>query len=363
MEFQPRRYDSGHLVGLMRRHAFAALLALQTTGAHPPADPFAFFRPTVVLGEEDRRRLDRGEIVARTLDSADREVTVFAAVGVAVDGDRLVAWMRRIEALKKSPYVLAIGRFSDPPRLRDLDGLALDDEDLLGIRECRPGDCALKLSPAEMTRLQTAAAEGGSDWKPAVQQAFRRLVLERVETYLQKGQGALEPYADQRTPTKLAERFGALVARSPYLTERVPQLAAHLNQYPGSVMHGVESFVYWSKERLERSPIISATHVNILRGSDAQLPDTLVAGKGIFATHYVNASLGLTAIVRGASGTTNYLVYLNRSDIDVPRGILSGVVRWAVQRRVRAEAAAVLRGLRDRLTSGEPPAVAAIGRP
>jgi hypothetical protein len=347
----------------MRRHAFAALLALQTTGSHLSADPFAFFRPTVVLTEEDRRRLDRGEIVARTLEAGDREVTVFAAVAVAVDGDRLVAWMRRIEALKKSPYVLAIGRFSDPPRLDDLDSLSLDDEDLERIRQCRPGDCAVKLSLAEMTLLQKAADGGGSDWKSAVQQAFRRLVLERVQTYLQKGQGALEPYADESTPTDLAERFGTLVARSPYLTERVPELAAHLNRYPTTVMHGVESFVYWSKERLERSPIISATHVNILRSADTRLPDTLVAGKGIFATHYVNASLGLTAIVRGSSGGTNYLVYLNRSDLDVPGGIFSGVVRWAVQRRVRAEASTVLRGLRDRLTSGEPAPVAAGVRP
>jgi hypothetical protein len=50
-----------------------------------------------------------------------------------------------------------------------------------------------------------------------------------------------------------------------------------------------------------------------------------------------------------------YLVYLNRSRIDVLDGFLGGFVRRIVERRLRSEAADVVRGLRRRLESGEPP--------
>jgi hypothetical protein len=79
-----------------------------------------------------------------------------------------------------------------------------------------------------------------------------------------------------------------------------------------------------------------------------------VAGKGIFATHYVNASLGLTAILRGSPGSPNYLAYVNRSDVDMAGGVLGGLVRVFMERRLKKEAATVLLGLRQRLESGDP---------
>ena len=340
---------------------FVALLVLQALAAAPNADPFAFFQPSVALSTDDRRQLDRGEPIARVLPGKDHEVAVFAAVPVDIDGDRLVAWMRRIEELKKSSYVLAVGRFSDPPRIEDLAGLALDDEELSEVRACRPGSCALKLSASEMTQLRKAAAEGEIDWKPAVQQAFRRAVLERVQVYLANGH--IAAYQDQNSHVWPSTRFALLLEHSVFLTGHLPRFAEHLRGYPLTAAPEVESFVYWSKERLARKAIIGATHVSIVRSHDAGLPDTLVAGKEIFATHYLNASLGLTAITRGETGAHNYLAYVNRSEVDMLGGMFGGLVRWFVQRRLRTEASDVLRGLRRRLESGEPQAIELRGAP
>jgi hypothetical protein len=91
------------------------------------------------------------------------------------------------------------------------------------------------------------------------------------------------------------------------LTLGLPQFADALARYPGVPAADVESFVYWSKEGLSAKPIISATHVSIVRHDDGVRPDVLVVGKGIFATHYMTASLGLTALVRGTDGG-RYLV-------------------------------------------------------
>jgi hypothetical protein len=60
-------------------------------------------------------------------------------------------------------------------------------------------------------------------------------------------------------------------------------------------------------------------------------------------------------LLRGRPGGPNYLVYLNRSDIDVISGVFGGLARTIIERRVRNEAGEVLEGLRTRLQSGPPP--------
>ena len=68
----------------------------------------------------------------------------------------------------------------------------------------------------------------------------------------------------------------------------------------------------------------------------------------------MNASLDLTAIMRGRPGSLSYLASVNRSDVDVVRGLFGGLVRVFMERRLKKEASNVLLGLRRRLESGDP---------
>src|SRR5215831_20434589 len=118
------------------------LLFLQTAAAAVPANgaaPFTFFQPSITVTVSEQSVLDRGDPIARLLPDKGQEEGVFTAVPAKIDGNRLVAWERRIEDLKEGGYVLAIHRFSDPPRIEDLEGLELDKEDLSAIHSCRPG--------------------------------------------------------------------------------------------------------------------------------------------------------------------------------------------------------------------------------
>jgi hypothetical protein len=65
------------------------------------------------------------------------------------------------------------------------------------------------------------------------------------------------------------------------------------------------------------------------------------------------------AVARAAPGEPGYLVYMNRSQVDVLGGMFGGLVRMVVQRRLRSEATEVLSDIRKRLESGAPPASAA----
>ncbi|RPI52906.1 MAG: hypothetical protein EHM55_15335 [Acidobacteria bacterium] len=332
-----------------------AVVVVRAPGAATRSDPFAFWQPSISVTETDRRRLERGEPVAHALPASGREIAIFAAQPVRADGDRLVAWMQQIEALKQSRYVLAISRFSDPPQLADLARLTLDENDLSAIAECTPGDCSLKLTAPEMTRFQSVLREAGTNWKPAVQDGFRQVVLERVEAYLAGGLAALAPYANTSRPVSPDVHFARLVQHSPFLAARLPKVVGVLTGFPAVWLPRRQWFLYWSKERFNGKAIVRATHVIIVRGTEPGEPDALVFGKEVFATHYLNASLGVTAIVRAEPESMSYLVYMNRSDVDLVRGPFGGLVRKVIKDRLKTESKSVLQGLRQRLESGDPP--------
>lgn len=339
--------------------AAAVALSLETGpfgGAQQAGrDPFEFLAPSVVVSARDRANLDRDQVIARVMSGKAGQLAVFVATRLKAPPDALVAWTRAIAELKRSKFVLAIGRFSDPPRPSDLADLTLDQRDLDAIGRCRPGDCGLKLSAGDIELLTGAVATAGADWRDAVQREFRRLLAERVVQYRAGGLAALPPPADRMKSRRPDDALSAIVEQSPYLG-KLPQVVAWLKDYPNGDT-AVESFFYWSKEHYgDGKPVVSITHVGIVRPeSDHRLPAILVAGKQIFATHYLEGGLGLTMIVRDATNGLPYLAYVNRSQVDMLRGFFGAFVRGVLEDRVERQAPLIVRGLRARLESGNPP--------
>jgi len=330
--------------------AFGAPAALLDAPAAVCPDPFDFLAPSIEIGARDRDRLASGEPLVRVLKGEGREVAVLGAVEVDFDGDRLAAWMRRIEELKKSDQVPAVGRFSIPPAVADVAELKLEDRDLEDLRTCRVGRCDLKLTSDEITRLQPELAALGRDWKPAAEEAFRRVLVARVAAYRGGGLAALGTYADGHSEDSLADIARALLDRSPYLLEGAPALVEAILRHADGRLPGADSFIYWSTDRFGGRPVTSATHLTIVRPGAPEMPDAMVVGRQIFATHYQNGSLSLTLLLRGCPGPPNYLVYISRSEVDVIRGLLGWLARRVIQGRVEDEAGALLTGLRDRLS-------------
>jgi len=307
---------------------FAVLIAAAA------ADPFAFLNPTVTVSSGEIRRLETGEPIARVVAAGKREVAMVGIVKVSVDGERLVAWYREIEALKQSEFVAQIGRFSSPPAIEDLNRLTVDQTDLDDIRRCAPGNCGLKLSDAEISHLRAADADGPRTHElAAVQQVFRQIVLRRVQAHIGGG---------TRTGPDPPS----------FLTASWPELTSSLERDPSP---GIETLLYWSKERVGRGkPVISVTKLAIIRNHGESLPDPIVIGHQLFATHYVDASWSVTTITEGDNGS-KYLVYVNQSEVDLLSGLFGGIVRAGIQRQLGGQAGGQLRALKQRLEGSDPP--------
>ena len=327
----------------------AVILALTGDPHASSQSVLDMFAPELVLNLGDRQRLDRGEPVVQVMAGSDGQLSLTAAVAIDITATRLLAWAAAVEALQKGRYVPEIGRFSSPPRLEDLDGLVVADDDLRDLGRCRPGDCGVKLSSAEMSTL------AGVRGKAELAALFKAQIVRRATDYLRQGDAAAQPYHDHQPPVFPGERFGEMLRRLTFLGRSLPCYAEYLLAYPAVAAdtHIRQSFLYWSKETLGMKPIISITHFSAARFNNPRLPEAVVVARQVYATHYKNASITVTALV--ADNDRRYLVYLNNAHVDAFRGFFGGIIRRAVERRVRAEAPAVLRGLRVRLQSGDPP--------
>jgi hypothetical protein len=342
----------------MRRVAWALVLALDVLIEPQPSDDlFAFFRPSVNLTTKDRARLESGTPVVSVLEAKERDIAVFSAIELAatVTPERFIAWLHNVAEFRKSSYVMNVRRFSTPPRREELDELTLDAKDLDDIRDCRPGHCGLKLSAPEIQALRHVVTRAGAGWKQAVQLAFRDVVLDRVRTYEAHGHAGLNAYIDRKRPRSPAGAFAGLLERSAFLAARAPLIVERLGDGDEPSTAKADSFLYWSKEKIGGKSVVSATHVTIFRGHGIEMPAVLMTGKQIFATHYLDACLGVTGLIRDPQNSRSYLVYANRSDVDMLGGFWGGIARRMIEERIEADGPALLREAARKLGSGEPP--------
>src|SRR5579872_4499033 len=118
--------------------AFVLLLAAPATRADGQDEPYKFFRESVGLNEDQIGTIRSGKALAKVVESTTPdEVFVFGAVYVKASPEKYLELSSNIDALRKLPGYLAVQRFSDPPQLSDLDGFALEPQDIEELKTCK----------------------------------------------------------------------------------------------------------------------------------------------------------------------------------------------------------------------------------
>lgn len=316
----------------------------------PAIHPFAFLAPALQIDAPGT--LDSGKVFVDVLPGRGRELAVVAATSTTATPERLIGWMRRVETIHRSRYVPDVARFSSPPRVEDVASLTLDDDDVDDIRQCRPGDCGLKLNRVEIAQLQRHLGRG-DDAKRHLEEEFRRAVVDRARLYLAEGDSGRPVDEDTEEGVGAERRFAALANHLGLTSPRLPGVAEYLMRYP-RVDHPdlVESFLYWSRETLGFKPTTNITHLTLMRSATPGMPRALAISKQVYANHYKDGAVAVTALV--GSPPRQYLVYAHRSELDVLDGVWGGLARHLIERRVKNEAPALLNALRVQLESSDP---------
>ena len=193
------------------------------------------------------------------------------------------------------------------------------------------------MSGEMMGRFREELNLDAPDFEARANSLARRILLDYVKTYRQAGNPALMEYHHQENPVLLASEYHSLLEQSRFLTDYAPEFRKYLEEFPKASSPNVEEFIYWSQEKYGLKPVLSITHVAIYKRTVGNRTEVLVASKQLYASHYFDASLALTAFVEGNEPSTSgsYLLYLNRSRIGALRGFFVGLKRSVIGTQVR----------------------------
>jgi hypothetical protein len=332
--------------------AWAVLSALAEARSPAADDARAFLSASLKVTPDDIRRVDGGQTLSRSLDVSDkREVDTVGIVRIEITPEFYVARLADIANFKRDEAVLQIGTFSDPPGPGDVVDLTLDDADIRSLRGCRVGNCGLQLPADAIERFRTDVDWHRSDAPRQANAIMREMLVEYVAKYRKAGAAACMEYADQGEPLHLAREFHSLSQSDLGGWHRFPDLRRYLLEYPLNNQAGFDDLLYWSKEKVGHRGVLSVTHVVISRAASESPADYAVASKQLYGSHYYDASLGLTILLRDrtASSAATYLVYVNRSRLDVFNGLFGGVTRKIVSAKARSTVADQLARLKRTL--------------
>jgi hypothetical protein len=117
------------MVCLALMMAFAVPAACQTNGELED-----YFKRSVGFSEKEIVGIRGGQAVARVMKSRTRrEIFFIGEVYIKATPDAYIGFANDFDRLRKLPEFLAIGKFSDPPQLTDLEGFRFDSNDIKAI--------------------------------------------------------------------------------------------------------------------------------------------------------------------------------------------------------------------------------------
>jgi hypothetical protein len=325
---------------MAKKHLLCVGLLLLAAGQPNQAEDAArtFLRTAFRVDGAEMDRITAGHVVVRSLGVTDpREVATLGVVRIRVTPEFYAERLADIVTFKRTEDILQIGTFGDAPAVTDIAELTLDEWDVRKLRECEVGNCAVQLSANAIDRFRRDVDWQRPDAHAQANRVMRQILVEYVTRYRDAGSVASMQYADRNQSVDMGREFASLLEADVDTWQHFGDLRRHLSEYPTRRTPETNDILYWSKERVSRRLVVSVTHLAISRTTHGPSAYA-IASKQIYGTHYFDASLGLTVLVqdRSVSSPATYVVYLNRSRVDIFDGLLGGIARTIVGSRARS---------------------------
>lgn len=320
-------------------------------GAQPvlPSALASFLTGEAHATPAEREALLAGNPLVKFVDAdPSKEIAVLGAVWVNAPRRLYVEQVKNIEQFERGSSFRITKRISDPPSADDFAALTISDQDFEDLKDCKLGDCVLKL---DEDGLQALRAE--VDWRKPTAKAdatalFRRLALQYVTGYREGGNARLGVHRDKDRPTFVANEFRSMIERLPRLGAELPDLTRYLLQYPKAPLANSTDFLYWQETQFGLKPTVRISHLVIQDHPDG----TVVASKMLYASHYFWTALELRVLLSDpARGHGFWLVTVNRSRSDGLTGFTGRVIRSRVRSEVEDGTRAALVATKTKLES------------
>jgi hypothetical protein len=343
----------------MRNFAMTVFLATLIAATAAPcwsqasSDLQTFFKNYVGLTQDEIEEIQHGRTIAKIAPSrSPDEVFVFGAVYIEATPESYLKLAANIDELRKLPSYLAIRKFSDPPKLSDLYGFALEEGDIQELKSCKPNHCGLQLPAEVMEEVQRSVNWSAPDPTAQVNRLAQQMALEALLAYTHGGNSALGTYRDKKRPAEVAETFRSLLSQAEALPVYLPDLDRYLLEYPKFNLENLESQFYWEKVNFGLKPTLRIIHAIVYRGTGTSEPPYAVALKQIYSSHYFQSALDLTVCVRDTDRPNQrgfYLITLKGSQQAGLTGIKGGIVRHVAVGKTRSSLERALATIKQKL--------------
>jgi hypothetical protein len=331
------------------------LLMISPAARSQDAEPSKFFREYIGLNDEQISTIRNGKALAKILDSPTADqVFVFGSVYINSTPERYLKFASDIDALRKLPSYLAIRKFSDPPRLADLEGFTLDEEDFKELKNCKADHCEVQLPTEAMEEFQRTVEWSAPDAAEQANHVAQQMALQALLDYKQGGNAALGTYRDKNHPAAVAQTFASLLSRSKALPVYLPELRRYLLDYPNVESSAIESQFYWEKVNFGLKPTLRMVQAVIYRGKSPGDPAYAVAEKQLYASHYFETALDLTVCVKDTERPGHagfYLITMKGSQQAGLTGLKGSIVRKVAVDKSRSSLERALISIKQKLES------------
>lgn len=307
-----------------------------------------FFRQSVGLTQNQISEIRRGHAVAKALRSRTLdEVFLFGAVYIHAQPEAYVAYAHDVDRLRRLPDYLALGVFSNPPRLTDLKGFSLDSEDIQALKRCKPGDCLIQAPASSIQELKRSIDWSAPNVNDEVNQRVQEHALQLLLAYQRDGNQVLGVYNDKRNPTLVAQQFAYMLSYDKALPAYLPDFYNYLLAYPNGRTPNIEDTFYWAKVKFGLKPTLRIVQMVTMRGGPEDEVAYAIAEKQLYSNHYFETALDLSFCVRDGGDRVKpgfYLIMEMGSEQAGLTGIKGFIVRKAAVGRS-------VSSLRDALTT------------
>ncbi len=332
--------------------AFMLLLLAPLTDAEGRDEPDRFFREFAGLNEDQIAAIRSGKAIAKVVESSTPdEVFVFGAVYVKASPESYLELASNMDALRRLPGYLAIGTFSDPPQLSDLEGLHLEHKDIEKLKNCKVGHCEVQLPTEAMEEFKQSINWSAPDVDDRVNHLARQMALQALSNYVQGGNTALGVYRDKNHPAVVAETFASLITRLSALPVYLPELNEYLREYPKAKSDKVQADFYWEEVNFGLKPTFRIVQRIVYRETTSTGPVCALAEKQLYASHYFETALDLTVCIKDARRPGFYIVTVKGSKQAGLTGLKGSVVRKVAVDKARSSLERVLLTIKQRLES------------
>jgi hypothetical protein len=315
-------------------------------------DLHTYFTEYIRLTNEQIDSIHNGKPVAKTLRSRKGdEIFVFGAVYVKAAPEAYVKLSQDFDRLRSVSGVLAVSRFSSPPRLSDFNGFSLEKEDIEALKKCKPGDCDVQLPDRYIEDFRKSVDWSSPQVAEQINKALREAGLERLVAYQHEGNRALGIYHDKQHPVDVSEQFKYMLSYSEALPRYLPDFNGYLLTYPAGKPAKTEDGFYWAKVKFGLKPTLRVVHVTTSERDTSTGPVYVIAEKQLYASHYFQTALDLTFCVsdRPAQEKGFYLIKAMGSEQAGLTGVKGSVVRKAAVSRSTSSLQNSLTAIKDAL--------------